>query len=108
MAKKQPVNVIVQIIISNIIPLLVLFACYRIEKLRWGVVIIAFQAFEGFILGNFFREEISSTFIPFKIGNWETDVGYFIFLLVHVGILGYVIGVWSKRWNEKVSSISSH
>ena len=89
LVEQKPVNVNWQTLFC-ILPYIWIFAFYRIEKLRLGIV-IAFGA--GFI------SVLGSMVFPFPYGlvvNWA--------ILIVIPI--YFIRKWSAEWNERVSHAS--
>jgi len=105
-AKKEPVSVNWQTLFI-LIPLMDLFAAYRVEKLRLYLLIF----YLGITLGSFILQMLlvpeaffsddffgSSDFFP--EGYWEIGIAV---LLITYGLAVFLIRKWSREWNEKLS-----
>jgi len=84
MAKKEPVSVGLQIILS-ILPYVWLYALYRIERLRIGLVLAAICT--GIAIGI-------ELLLPFPLGLTSSWIFYIIIPI-------YFVIKWSKQWNKK-------
>lgn len=99
MAKKEPVGVNWQSLFV-IIPIVQLWAFYRVEKLRlYLLFIIALVA-----------TEISIEILLFGVDAWEDqelgEISYIlqgVFYAFEIGISVGLIRMWSKKWNEQFS-----
>jgi len=91
-----------------IIPIIDLWACYRIEKLRmYLLVIIAILVVE--FLGGFliFGDSYLDSYLGEVSAEDIDDYGYgFATLLIEIGISIVLIRMWSKEWNSKIAENS--
>ncbi len=86
LVEHKPVNVNWQTLFC-ILPYIWIFAFYRIEKLRMGIVIaIATLAVSVTV----------SMLLPFPYGLFGN-------LVISIGVPIYFIRQWSREWNERVS-----
>ena len=88
MVKQEPVNVNWQTLFC-IIPYVWIWAFYRIEKLRLGIIIAIGTAAASISIGML---------IPFPyglIGN----------LIISISVPIYFIRKWSHEWNKKLENI---
>ena len=86
LVEHKPVNVNWQTLFC-ILPYIWIFAFYRIEKLRIGIV-IAFGV--GFV------SVLWSILVPFPYGLLGN-------LVISIGVPIYFIRKWSREWNERIS-----
>ena len=111
MPAKGPVSVLWQIIFVVFIPILDLWAFYRIKKLKkyllyvyvpqivvGGIIvgIILSMAFEENSLEKLenFSEDLENNDLTLIISNILIGLGFTIFSI-------YLIATWSERWNKK-------
>ena len=99
MIDKKSVNIIMQMIFA-IIPILDIFACYRIQKLRLGLLIFwtggaIVQIIQFFV---FFGEEHYVSFGEFEARLPESVVLFTTLFLVFKVI---VMRKWSEEWNRQ-------
>ena len=87
MVKQSPVNVIAQILYC-VIPYLWIYAFYRIEKLRFGLLLILLELMFSISL---------QTVLPFPYG---LIVALASFIIVPIPL----IIKWSIEWNKKFSN----
>ena len=87
--EQKPVNVNWQTLFC-ILPYIWIFAFYRIEKLRMGIVIA---------IGTLAVSVTVSMLLPFPYGLFGN-------LVISIGIPIYFIRKWSREWNERVSQVS--
>jgi len=108
MAKKEPVSVLWQSI-SMIIPILDLYAAYRVEKLRkYLLFLIVFITITLIlfliILFVFFPLDEESLESPLLETDFDKDGEISLgFELAAIGISIILIRKWSKQWNEQFS-----
>jgi len=100
LAKKEPVSVNWQTVFI-FIPLLAWLALYKIEKLRWGLLIGVLFAFVGFAIENPMddtgeAEIFSPTYQP-------TFIASMVWAAIIIGVWVYLIRRWSREWNEKIA-----
>ncbi len=111
MPAKGPVSVLWQIIFVVFVPILDLWAFYRIKKLKkyllyvyvpqiviGGIIVglILSMAFEGNSLEKFsnFSEDLENNELALIISNILMGLGFTIFSI-------YLIATWSERWNKQ-------
>jgi len=105
-ARKEPVGVNWQTLFI-LIPVMDLFAAYRVEKLQLYLLIF----YLGFTLGSiilqmslipeaFFSDEFFGSGDFFPEGYWEIGIAI---LLISYGLAIILIRKWSREWNEKLS-----
>lgn len=83
--KREPVNVNIQTILA-IIPIVDLWAVYRVKKCRfWCLLCVGFIALSALI----------SSVIPFPYD-------LITIVIIEVPITAYLMRVWSKEWNAKL------
>lgn len=83
--KREPVNVNIQTILA-IIPIVDLWAVYRVKKFRfWCLLCVGFIALSALI----------SSVIPFPYD-------LITIVIIEVPITAYLMRVWSKEWNAKL------
>lgn len=108
MVKKEPVSVNWQTLFA-IIPIINLWACYRIEKLRlYLIVIIAMLAVEFLITLMIFDEQDFDCFwslIECEQTPYDRLVMY-LEIVVSSAISIVLIRKWTKEWNSKISKNS--
>ena len=121
MVKQQPVNINWQSLFV-IIPFVGLWAAYRIEKLRYYLIIIVIPSlFEHYFVRPLIYVEFFEKFI--ENSNCETNWAlYFffnscdpielqffdtVFVLFFIGLGIILIRKWSRVWNEKFSTGNS-
>ena len=106
MVKKEPVSVNWQTLFA-IIPIINLWACYRIEKLRlYLLVIIAILVVEFLVVALIFPENFDAFY---GLTESEQPIDNSIYILeigVEVAISIVLIRKWSKEWNESISKNS--
>ncbi len=90
MVEKEPVSVNWQTLFA-IIPIIDLWAFYRIEKLRMLILVVIGMFVVSFIVG--FAEGLM--FLGFS------DASTWIMPLIGIGISIYLIRKWSEEWNQK-------
>jgi len=90
MVKQTPVSVGWQTLLV-VLPLIWLFAFYRIEKLMMGILIL---------LVGFGISIVSQLILPFPYG-------FGLALIVTIPLSIYFIRKWSKDWNIKIQKSSS-
>jgi hypothetical protein len=111
MPAKGPVSILWQIIFT-FIPVLDLYAFYRIKKLRkyFLYVIIPLFAITLGITFSFVLAELPSSDFSFDDESMNSENEEFlslIFVPVEIGfqiLTIYFVYTWSKRWNEQVSN----
>lgn len=107
MVKKEPVSVLWQSIFM-IIPLLDLYAAYRVEKLRKYLLFIISFSIVAVILSLLLfpteDESLTSFELEKKIEGAE-GFGWAI-ELISIGIAIILIRKWSREWNEQFSENS--
>ena len=109
MPAKGPVSILWQIIFT-FIPILDLYAFYRIKKLRkyFLFVIIPLFAITLGITFSFVLAELQSSDFSFEdesMSNENEEFLALIFIPVEIGfqiLTIYFVYTWSKRWNEQV------
>ncbi len=114
MPATKPVSILWQIIFVVFIPILDLWAFYRIKKLRKYLLyvyipqIIIGGIFAGFIFSMVFEENSLDRLESFSDDLQEND----LILVVSNIILGlgftifsiYLIATWSEKWNKQFSN----
>ena len=112
MKEKESVNVNWQTLFA-VIPIIHLWACYRIEKLRLFLIIcvamivieflIAFAIYDDQGLRNFYgiNEEGEPLYEPLDYRITVLEIAIFVPVFI------VLIRKWSKEWNEKLSKASS-
>ncbi len=106
MAKKEPVSLLWQSIFM-IIPILDLYAAYRIEKLRkYLLFIISFTIIS--VIVSLILFPVEDKFLD--PGSWVQDTNFegesgfsWGLELLAIGIAIVLIRKWSKKWNEQFS-----
>ncbi|KAG2473460.1 MAG: conserved membrane protein of unknown function [Nitrosopumilales archaeon] len=107
MAKKEPVSVNWQTLFI-LIPVMDLFAAYRVEKLRLYLLIF----YVGITLGSVilqmslvpedsFSDEFFDSGDFYPESYWEIGIAI---LLISYGLAVVLIRKWSRGWNEKLKS----
>ncbi len=101
---KKPVNVILQMFFV-VIPILNLYASYKIQKLRlWFLIFgVGGVIFELVQTRFFFGEEHYVLFGTFE-GRLPESV--ILSTIVFVIIQVFVMWTWSKKWNESITDES--
>lgn len=103
MIKKEPVNVVKQMIFA-VIPILDLYASYKIQKLRWWVLIFWVG---GGIIGWFSTETTLSGGMLAESLNNNSDliyaIDYFVFVIPFAIFQAIVMMIWSKKWNSQMN-----
>ena len=104
MIEKKPASINWQTLFV-IIPIINLWACYRIEKLRlYLIVIIAMIVVEFLVVALIFPENFDTFY-----GLTETEPYNRIIILeigVEVAISIVLIRKWTKEWNSKIAENS--
>jgi cytochrome bd-type quinol oxidase subunit 1 len=111
MPAKGPVSILWQIIFT-FIPILDLYAFYRIKKLRkyFLYVIIPLFAITLGITFSFVLSELQNPDFSFDDESMTSESEEFlsvIFVPIEIGfqiLTIYFVYTWSKRWNEQVSN----
>ena len=107
MARKKPVNITIQTILVLIpIPLLWLIACYRVEKLRWAILILALVAIEGWVIETYFNDGGLVSYPSLVDDDLEKIRLYLLWIPVvaaHIIMYVYLIRRWTNQWNKKMS-----
>lgn len=114
MPAKRPVSILWQIIFVVFIPILDLWAFYRIKKLRKYLLyvylpqIIIGGVIAGFILSMVFEEnsldrlesfseDLQGNDLILVVSNIVLGLGFTIFSI-------YLIATWSEKWNKQLSN----
>ena len=107
MAKKKPVNITVQTIYI-FIPILSILALYRVEKLRWGILIAVLFGIVSWGTDDSFEAD-DDTFINFIIygENLLYGILYMIYIAIEIAVFVYLIRKWSREWNVKLENSSN-
>ena len=106
MAKKKPVNITIQTIYI-FIPILALIALYRVEKLRWGILIAVLFALVYYSIDSSFGVDDDALSDFFMSGeNPLYGFLYMIIIAIQIVVSVYLIRKWSREWNNKVSTDS--
>jgi len=102
--EKKPVNVKWQMLFV-LIPLLDLYASYRIQKLRLWLLIFGVGFSIAAILLNYALFGMDHFDWDNEIKPLDPDTMYFHITIIIVTLVSavYVIRKWSISWNEKVS-----
>jgi len=96
MVAKKPVNVIIQMVFA-VIPILDIYASYRIQKLRWWLLIFWIGGITiGFLYDEIFFD--STLFVQF-INNGSYALEYLGFVIALAITQAFVMRLWSKKWN---------
>jgi len=106
--EKEPVNVNWQTLFA-IIPVINLWACYRIEKLSlYLIVIIAILVVEFLITQVILDEQDFGCFWGLIECEMNDRITYLIsvLLVIEAGISIALIRKWSKEWNSKTAENS--
>ena len=90
MVEKKPVSVNWQTLFI-LIPIIDLWAAYRVEKLGWYILVIIAMFVFGFIVG----------FVEGLLFLGTSDFASWIVVLVGLVVSIYLIRKWSEEWNEK-------
>lgn len=102
MIRKKPVNVKRQMIFA-VIPILDLYASYKIQKLKWWVLIFWIV---GGVIGWFYYETISSGGFLAEYLNSNVDlistIDHSIFVIIYAIIQAMVMRRWSQIWNSSI------
>ena len=97
MVKQEPVNIKLQIIFT-FIPILFIYAFYRIQKLRlflcFAIPIFIASRFLDVITTNYARTQADI--------DGALNLGIFLAVLF-IGLEIWLVHKWSKQWNEKFS-----
>lgn len=114
MPAKRPVSILWQIIFVVFVPILDLWAFYRIKKLRKYLLyvylpqIIIGGIIAGFILSMVFEEnsldrlesfseDLQGNDLILVVSNIVLGLGFTIFSI-------YLIATWSEKWNKQLSN----
>ncbi|MFB5617736.1 MAG: hypothetical protein ACE5Q4_03650 [Nitrosopumilus sp.] len=114
MPAKRPVSILWQIIFVVFVPILDLWAFYRIKKLRKYLLyvylpqIIIGGVIAGFILSMVFEEnsldrlesfseDLQGNDLILVVSNIVLGLGFTIFSI-------YLIATWSEKWNKQLSN----
>ncbi len=101
MVEKNPVSVNWQTLFI-IIPIIDLWATYRIQKLRLYIVVnIAMLVTEFLIVILIFGEESFDYYASEQVTDIHIIFGVAVFV-IETGIFIALIRKWSKEWNEKI------
>ena len=106
MIDKKPVNVWLQMIFA-VIPILDIFASYKIQKLRLGILFFwaggsIVQIVQFFV---FFGEEYYISFGQFQARLPESVI---LFTIIFAILKVIVMRKWSKKWNESFLGLKSY
>jgi len=101
MAKKKPVKLTIQTIYI-FIPILSLIALYRVEKLRWGILIGVLFSLVGWSIDSSFGVD-DDAFVNFFISGENPFYGilYLIIIAIQIVVFVYLIRKWSREWNDR-------
>ena len=101
--RKEPVSVNWQTLLI-IIPIIDLWATYRIEKLRLYLLVMIAIMVTGFVIeiSIFGVDAYFSEQEDFTSNSWFQSAT----LLVEIGIAIILVRKWSSEWNEKVGKLS--
>ncbi len=99
MVRKEPVSVNWQTLFV-IIPIVDLWATYRIEKLRLYLLVMIAIAVTGFVIeiAIFGIDAYFSEQEDFTSNSWFQSA----ILLVEIGIAIILVRKWSSEWNENI------
>lgn len=98
MVERKPVNVILQMILA-VIPILDIYASYKIQKLRWWILVFWVG---GGAVGVIYNEAVYSgvLFVEFLNSHGSAyAIEYFMFVIPFAIAQAMVMRVWSKKWN---------
>ena len=111
MARKKPVNMTFQIILVLIpIPLLWLIACYRVENLRWAILILALVAIEWWAIETYLNDGGLVSYpslVDDDYGNIRLYPIWIPVVVAHFIMYVYLIIRWTKQWNERMNMSTS-
>jgi len=99
MVEKKPVNIILQMIFA-VTPILDIYASYKIQKLRWWLLIFWVT---GAAVGIIYNETIyrGVLFVEFLNSHGNAyAVEYLIFVIPFAILQAMVMRTWSKKWNK--------
>lgn len=95
MVKRESVSVVWQIVLSLLVPFYFIYALYRIQKLRLGLVIFAGGLFLTIaIIGLASSDAYESGFI-----SWSIYIGFGIQVSLVV-----LLTKWSINWNKTMKN----
>jgi len=104
--KKEPVNINWQTLFM-FIPIINLWAMYRIEKLRLFLLVIIAIAVVEFLVGTLIFGDV---WTDYYLGEADTE-GHDNFssavILVEIGISIVLVRKWTREWNEQLKSKNS-
>jgi len=103
MVRQEPVSVNWQILLI-IIPIIDLWATYRIEKLRLYLLVMIAIAVTGVVIETSIFD-FDSYFMD-QAGFTASSGLEIVFLLIEIGIAIILVRKWSREWNEKVGKLS--
>jgi len=99
--KKEPVSIKRQTIYA-IIPILDLYAAYRVQRLRWYILIqIGYGILYSLVQYALIPESLTNP----EYGSFSDPAYNVIFVLgivVSIPLSIYLIRRWSHKWNEKL------
>jgi len=102
MTKKAPVNLTVQTIYI-FIPILSLFALYRVEKLRLGILIsILFSIVSWGIDYGFGVDDGADLELVYFGEHLDYLIIQIAYLVILFTVFVYLIRKWSREWNKKL------
>ncbi len=99
MVEKEPVNTIRQMIFA-VIPILDIYASYKIQKLRWWILVFWVG---GGAVGVIYNEAVYSgvLFVEFLNSHGNAyAIEYLIFVIPFAILQAMVMRTWSKKWNK--------
>jgi len=104
--EKKPVNVKLQMLFS-VLPLLDLYASYRIKKLRYWILIFWVAGSIvgiGFDYAMFGEEFFDVDKEPELFPEEENVLAFILFTVLYAVAQATVMRKWSKEWNSAVKS----
>ena len=92
--KQEPVNIKLQIIFA-FIPILNLYAFYKIQKLRLSLLI--------FLPLGFLSRLLEEAIVRVNDTSGMFTILSILIIGIEIGVLVWLMHKWSKQWNEKFS-----
>ena len=105
MVEKIPVNINWQTLFM-IIPIINLWAMYRIEKLRLFLLVVIAMAVVEFLGGTLIFGDVWTDYYLGEANTEGLDGFSSAVILVEIGISIVLVRKWSKEWNSKISENS--
>ena len=103
MIKKEPVSIRRQTIYA-VLPFLDLYAAYRVQRLRWYLLITIGFGVLSSIVQFVLTPEIYTN--PQSHGSEPVYIiSYVLGIVASIVLSIYLIRRWSHRWNEKLKSV---